>query len=69
MQIHQRDPLQPRYADAKPGFPPTPGDFQDAEQLDFTDAEFDVVIAHSGLHHAQSPRRALLECAAFPGPR
>jgi ubiquinone/menaquinone biosynthesis C-methylase UbiE len=42
-------------------FAPYTWSFQDAEQLDFADAEFDVVIAHSGLHHAQSPHRALLE--------
>ena len=35
--------------------------FQDAEQLGFADNEFDVVVAHSGLHHCRSPHRALLE--------
>ena len=35
--------------------------FQDAEQLGFGDNEFDVVVAHSGLHHCGSPHRALLE--------
>jgi ubiquinone/menaquinone biosynthesis C-methylase UbiE len=35
--------------------------FQDAERLKFDDGEFDVVLAHSGLHHAQSPHRVLLE--------
>lgn len=35
--------------------------FQDAERLEFDDGEFDMVLVHSGLHHAQSPHRALLE--------
>ena len=35
--------------------------FQDAEKLDFDDDQFDVCIAHSGLHHCRSPHGALLE--------
>ncbi len=35
--------------------------FQDAEALDFDDNQFDICIAHSGLHHCQSPHGALLE--------
>jgi SAM-dependent methyltransferase len=34
---------------------------QDAEQLTFTDASFDWVIVHSGLHHCGSPHKALIE--------
>ncbi len=34
---------------------------EDAERLSYDDGEFDVVIAHSGLHHARSPHRAVLE--------
>jgi SAM-dependent methyltransferase len=35
--------------------------FQDAENLDYPDAAFDVVIEHMGLHHCASPHRGLLE--------
>lgn len=34
---------------------------QNAEHLTFADESFDFVIAHSGLHHCQSPHAALLE--------
>jgi SAM-dependent methyltransferase len=34
---------------------------QDAENLSFDDASFDVVIVHAGLRHCFSPHRALLE--------
>jgi len=33
----------------------------DAENLPYTDASFDTVIVHSGLHHCASPHRGLLE--------
>lgn len=36
-------------------------DFQDVEDLTYPDDEFDVTIAHLGLHHCRSPHRALLE--------
>ncbi|MBN2476310.1 MAG: class I SAM-dependent methyltransferase [Pirellulales bacterium] len=42
-------------------FAPYGWSFQDAEELDFDDGQFDVAIAHSGLHHCRSPHRALLE--------
>jgi SAM-dependent methyltransferase len=42
-------------------FAPFYWSFQDAEQLTFSDAEFDVVAVHAGLHHCRSPHRALLE--------
>ena len=45
----------------KSRFAPYAWSFQDAEQLDFADNEFDVAVAHSGLHHCRSPHRALLE--------
>ena len=35
--------------------------FQDAEALQFEDNSFDLVVAHSGLHHCRSPHRGLLE--------
>jgi SAM-dependent methyltransferase len=35
--------------------------FQDAESLGFPDASFDLAVVHAGLHHCQSPHRALLE--------
>lgn len=34
---------------------------EDAEQMSFADGEFEIAIAHSGLHHCRSPHRALLE--------
>lgn len=34
---------------------------EDAEHLSFGDESFDYVIVHAGLHHCQSPHRALLE--------
>jgi SAM-dependent methyltransferase len=37
------------------------GEQQDAENLAYLDASFDVVIVHAGLHHCYSPHRALLE--------
>lgn len=36
-------------------------DRQDAEHLSYSDASFDVVIVHAGLHHCYSPHRGLLE--------
>jgi SAM-dependent methyltransferase len=35
--------------------------FQDVERIDFKDESFDFCIAADGLHHCQSPHRALLE--------
>lgn len=35
--------------------------FQDAEKVDYPDESFDFCIAADGLHHCQSPHRALLE--------
>lgn len=34
---------------------------QDAEQLTYGDGSFDFSIVHNGLHHCQSPHRALIE--------
>jgi ubiquinone/menaquinone biosynthesis C-methylase UbiE len=34
---------------------------QDAEQLEFRDGSFDLVVVSAGLHHCASPHRALLE--------
>lgn len=34
---------------------------QDAESLEFSEGEFDICIAHSGLHHCRSPHQGLLE--------
>jgi SAM-dependent methyltransferase len=34
---------------------------ENAENLTYDDDSFDVVIVHAGLHHCQSPHRALLE--------
>jgi SAM-dependent methyltransferase len=34
---------------------------EDAEDLSFPDGAFDYVVVHAGLHHCQSPHRALLE--------
>lgn len=42
-------------------FAPFGWSYQDAERLDFPDGHFDLVVAHSGLHHCRSPHRALLE--------
>jgi SAM-dependent methyltransferase len=42
-------------------FAPYGWSFQDAEELKFGDGEFDVVVAHNGLHHCCSPHRGLLE--------
>jgi SAM-dependent methyltransferase len=35
--------------------------FEDAEALSFSDAAFDFAVVNAGLHHCQSPHRALLE--------
>lgn len=35
--------------------------FEDAENLSFSDNEFDLVVVHAGLHHCRSPHKALLE--------
>lgn len=40
---------------------------QNAEELGFETGSFDVVIAHSGLHHCRSPHRALLEMYRVAG--
>lgn len=42
-------------------FAPFQWSFQDAENLTYADEEFDLCVAHSGLHHCYSPHRALLE--------
>lgn len=42
-------------------FAPYAWSFQDAEALDYDDGSFDLVVAHSGLHHCRSPHRALCE--------
>lgn len=42
-------------------FAPYPWSFQDAENLQFPDESFDIVVVHNGLHHCYSPHRALLE--------
>jgi SAM-dependent methyltransferase len=42
-------------------FAPYGWSFQDAEELKFGEGEYDVVVAHSGLHHCYSPHRGLLE--------
>jgi SAM-dependent methyltransferase len=42
-------------------FAPYQWSYQDAENLTFKDEEFDFCIVHDGLHHCQSPHRALLE--------
>jgi hypothetical protein len=42
-------------------FAPFAWSYQDAERLNFADGAFDLVVAHSGLHHCRSPHRALLE--------
>jgi len=42
-------------------FAPFAWSFQDAENLTFKDNEFDFCIIHDGLHHCQSPHRALTE--------
>jgi ubiquinone/menaquinone biosynthesis C-methylase UbiE len=42
-------------------FAPLGWSYQDAEDLKYPDGAFDVVIAHSGLHHCRSPHRGLLE--------
>jgi SAM-dependent methyltransferase len=45
--------------------PPGPGSYpscqQDAERLTYADSSFDFTIVHNGLHHCQSPHRALIE--------
>jgi SAM-dependent methyltransferase len=43
------------------GLAPYVWQHEDAERLTFPDASFDVVIAHSGLHHCRAPGRALAE--------
>jgi SAM-dependent methyltransferase len=40
---------------------------QDAENLDFPDRKFDLVVVHAGLHHCRSPHRALLEMYRVAG--
>ena len=35
--------------------------YQDAENLEYADASFDLTIVSAGLHHCRSPHRALLE--------
>ena len=35
--------------------------FEDAERLSFPDGSFDVALVHMGLHHCESPHRALAE--------
>lgn len=50
--------------DDRPGddeYAPFPWSYQDAEELQFSDGEFDQVLIHAGLHHCHSPHRALLE--------
>ncbi len=42
-------------------FAPFAWSLQDAENLAFKDGEFDFCIIHDGLHHCQSPPRALTE--------
>ena len=42
-------------------FLPFDWSYQDAEDLTFEDASFDLVVVHAGLHHCRSPHRALLE--------
>jgi len=42
-------------------FAPYSWSFQDAENLNYPDGTFDLVIIHAGLHHCHSPHRALLE--------
>ena len=42
-------------------FAPFSWSLQDTENLTFEDGEFDFCIVHDGLHHCQSPHRALLE--------
>jgi SAM-dependent methyltransferase len=42
-------------------FAPFQWSYQDAEHLTFADDQFDLCIAHSGLHHCRSPHRALIE--------
>ena len=42
-------------------FHPYSWSFQDAEKLSFSDASFDFVIVHNGLHHCYSPHKALVE--------
>jgi SAM-dependent methyltransferase len=34
---------------------------QNVENLTYDDGSFDIVVVHAGLHHCQSPHRALLE--------
>ncbi len=44
-----------------PEEPTYPSCFQDAERLTYEDGSFDFSIVHNGLHHCQSPHRALIE--------
>jgi len=46
---------------APESFSPYRWSLQDAERLKYPDDSFDLTIVHSGLHHCQSPHRALLE--------
>jgi SAM-dependent methyltransferase len=42
-------------------FAPYSWSYQDAENLKFSDEQFDFVVVNAGLHHCYSPHRALLE--------
>ncbi len=53
--------LDVRMHGAEEAYAPYGWSFQDAEALEFEDGAFDLVIAHSGLHHCRSPHRGLLE--------
>ncbi|MEX0958786.1 MAG: class I SAM-dependent methyltransferase [Burkholderiales bacterium] len=48
-------------AEAREDFAPFVYAREDAENLSFGDDAFDYVLVHAGLHHCQSPHRALLE--------
>ena len=50
-----------RIQDGEQRYAPFRWDYQNAEQLRYPDSSFDIVIAHSGLHHCRSPHRALIE--------
>jgi ubiquinone/menaquinone biosynthesis C-methylase UbiE len=42
-------------------FAPLAWSYLDAERIDLADESVDFCVAHSGLHHCESPHRALLE--------
>ncbi|MFY9571667.1 MAG: methyltransferase domain-containing protein, partial [Blastocatellia bacterium] len=42
-------------------FSPYTWSYQDAENLNFPDEHFDLIVVNAGLHHCHSPHRALLE--------